>query len=332
MLERTEKNKLSLTLDLAVALLPAIAWSVYLFGARALVLELLCGLFAAGFEFPAQMLILHQPPNRCFSGFALLSGVIASLFLPVSAPLWIAPIVGLLTAALRLPRGYFCHRPVNAAVGSALGCYLMFPSFAKRFTMPFAYFPAYLIQIPDAMVEKYACRTPIDLLMSERIYEDGIFAQLYGFAAGGLAATAALALAFGFGFLAVRRTVKINTTGMYLLTLVVMSAALSPEKVQMINYAWVYILSGGVPLIAFIAVNDYSTSPMRQYGTACALFGVLAALLTVLFRALHFGLPGDLAAVLVANLLAPWLEKITEPKRYYQPNRKHDVKKVKSNE
>lgn len=256
----------------------------------------------------------------------MLTGVIAALFLPVSVPLWFAPIVGVLVAALRLPRVYFCHRPVNAAVGAALAMNLAFPSLAGRFTMPFAYFPAYYINIPAEMAEKYVCKAPLDLLMSGRVYEDGIFAQLYGFAAGGLATAAALALAFGFGFLAVRRTVKVNATGTYLLTLVVMAAALSPDQVQMINYAWVYILSGAVPLVAFIALNDYATVPMRQYGTALALSGVLAGLLTVLFRALRFGIAGDLAAVLVANLFTPWLEKLTQPKRYYQ------MKKVKSNE
>ena len=332
MLERTEKGRFSLTVDLAVALLPVIAWSVYLFGARALVIELLCGLFAAGFEVPVNIFLLRQPPKQSFSGFALLSGVIAALCLPVSVPLWMTVIAGFLVAALRIPRMYFCHRPLNAAVGSAFALHLCFPSLTARFTMPFAYFPAYLISIPDAMVENYACRTPLDLLLNADIYEDGIFAQFYGFAAGGLGTAAVLALVFGLGFLAVRRTVKLNATGAYLLTLVVLAAALAPKQVQMINYAWVYLLSGAVPLIAAVALNDYSTSPMRQYGTACALFGVLAALLTVLFRALRLGVAGDLAAVLLADLATPWLEKLTEPKRYYQPNRerKLGVKRVRS--
>ena len=82
------------------------------------------------------------------------------------------------------------------------------------------------------------------------------------------------------------------------------------------------ILPAAVPFAAFFALNDYATSPMRQYGTALILFGVLAALLTVLFRALRLGLLGDLLAILLADLATPFLEKFTEPRAYYDKKKK----------
>lgn len=322
MLERTEKTKSALCLDVGIALLPAAAWSAYLFGARAIVLMLLCGLFAFGFDIPCSLYIFKMPLKKCLSGFAFLSGVLAAFLLPVTAPLWFAPIVGALVALCRSMRFWFCHRPLNAAVTAAAALCILFPSYMERYTKPFAYFPAFQINIDPALVAEYQCWSPLDLIMKGKLYEDGIYGQLYGLAAGPLGAVGVLCIVFGFGYLIARRIVRIETAGMYLLTLVVMACALSPNTTQMLTYAWFYILSGAVPFAAFFALNDYATSPMRQYGTALILFGVLAALLTVLFRALRLGLLGDLLAILLADLATPFLEKFTEPRAYYDKKKK----------
>lgn len=319
MLERTEKTKLSIGTDLLIALLPVVAWSVYLFGARALVLEALCAAFATLFEFPVQFFLLGMPPRKCVSGFAALTGLIVSLLLPVSVPLWITPIAAAFAVGLRAIRVYFCHKPFNAAVGSALVLHLLFPTLMTRYTVPFAYFPAFRITLKAAMVDHYACLSPMDLLVRGKYYEDGIYAQLYGYASGAIGAVAVLCLLFGFVWLLLRRTVRLHASASYVITLLVMAAALAPKQAAMVNFAWFYVVTGAVPFIAFLALHDYASAPMRHYGTAMTLFGVLAALLTVLFRSLRLGMAGDYLALLLSNLATPWLERFTEPKRYYAP-------------
>ena len=70
-------NKSSLALDLSIAMLPTVMWAVYLFGVRAAVLMILCGLCCAVPDFCVQKFLFRRSTGESLSPFAFLAGVMA---------------------------------------------------------------------------------------------------------------------------------------------------------------------------------------------------------------------------------------------------------------
>ena len=316
---RSPRNKTALGLDLLIALLPAAAWGVYLYGGRAAVLMILCGLCCAILDFPVQKFICRNPVKDALSPFAFLTGVLTAFWFPVTVPLWFCALAALPVVVCRAFYRYFGHRLFNSSIFAAVLLHLLYPQYMGRYTPPFAYFPAFQIELDPALVEYYRVRTPLGILQGGRLYEDGTVPQLYGFASGAIGAVGVACLLLGGVWLLVRKLLSLSATGSYALVILVLSMAFAPDDAEMLNYAWLYLLSGGITLVAIFAMNDPATLPRTPGGKL--LFGGIAGVLTVFFRD-TFGGEGALAAVLVVSLLSPLLERVTRPLNYFETRKK----------
>ena len=319
MFVRSPRNKSALALDLFIALLPAAAWAVFLYGGRAAILMLLCGVCCALLDFPVQKFICRRTVQDALSPFAFLTGVLTAFWFPVTVPLWIAALAALPVVICRAFFGYFGHRLFSSSVFSAVLMHLAYPQYMQRFTPPYAYFPAFEMNLDPALVEYYRVRTPLGLLQGGKLYEDGTIPQLYGFASGAIGAVGVACLLLGGVWLLVRRLLSLSATGAYALTILVLAMAFAPEDAEMLGYAWLYLLSGGITLVGVFALNDPATLPRTEGGKA--LFGGIAGVLTVVFRD-TFGGEGAMAAVLAVGLLSPLLERVTRPHNYYASRKK----------
>ncbi len=85
-----EDSTRSMMLDVCVALVPALTWGVYLFGARALVITFLSVFFSVLFE--AITNTVFKRSQRLYDLSAVVSGLIFALLMPVSIPLWLVPL------------------------------------------------------------------------------------------------------------------------------------------------------------------------------------------------------------------------------------------------
>ena len=74
------------------------------------------------------------------------------------------------------------------------------------------------------------------------------------------------------------------------------------------------LLSGGLLLGAFFMATDYSTSPVTAKGKL--IFGIGCGLLTVFLRYYSGYSEGVSYAILIMNVLAYPIDKITRPRRY----------------
>lgn len=319
MFVRSPRNQSALAFDCCIALLPAAIWAVYLYGERAAMLMVLCGICCAIVDFPVRKFLFRMPLREALSPFAFLTGILTAFWFPATVPLWFCALAALPVVVCRAFFRYFGHRVFNSSVLTAFLMHAAFPQYMERYTRPFAYFPAFEIEPAPAMVEYYRVRSPLDILQSGMLYEDGTLAQLYGFASGAIGAIAVACLILGGVWLLVRQLLSVYATGAYALTVLVLAMTFAPEDAEMLNYAWLYLLSGGIALVAVFAMNDPATLPRTTGGRL--LFGGIAGALTVFFRN-SFGGEGALAAVLVVNLLSPLLEKLTEPRNYYETGKK----------
>ena len=315
------KTKNALALDLTAALIPVSIWAIYLFGARAALLMLICGGCATLLDFLIQKLVLWRRWGESISPFPFLAGVLTTLWFPVTVPLYYPLIAGGIVAVSRHLYIWFGHRIFCPSALAALVLKYLYPFEMTRFTKPFAYFDPFQIEIDPALVSAYQVKTPFDVLMKGTMYEDGAIPQLYGFASGAMGAVGIACLLLGGAWLLYRKVVTWHAPMTYLVTLLTVAMAFAPEELEMTAYGFLYLLCGGVALGAVFSMNDPSATPRTNSGKF--LFGAIAAVLTFAFRK-HFGVDGVLAAVLCCNLLTPILEGLTRQSDYYRL-RKKDV-------
>ena len=174
-------NKTSMALDLSIAMLPTVMWAVYLFGVRAAVLMILCGICCALPDFCVQRFLFRRSVGESLSPFAFLTGVLTMLWFPVSVPLWFAMLAAVPVVVTRSFYVYFGHRVFSPSAFSAALMTLIFSKQMSQFTRPFAYFEPFSWSIDQRLIDAYRVKTPFDVLMGGTIYEDGALPQLYGF-------------------------------------------------------------------------------------------------------------------------------------------------------
>ena len=72
------------------------------------------------------------------------------------------------------------------------------------------------------------------------------------------------------------------------------------------------ILSGGLMLGAIFMATDYATTPVTFWGKL--IFGVGCGLITLLIRNFASYPEGVSFAILLMNILTPYIEKVTRPR------------------
>ena len=312
MFERSEQTRLSLSADLLISLAPLAVWAVFLFGGRAAMLMILCGAFTLLLEIPVRLLKKKRGISL-LSPSAFFTGVLASLMLPVTVPLWMAPLLSVLIVLCRSFTHYFRHRVFNSAVFAVFAASLLFPEYMERYTRPFAYFSAFEMAPSPELVNAYRVFSPLQLLNAGTYYEDGLLSQFLGVASGPIGTVAVLCLLFSFVWLALRKQASLYSSVAYLLTIALLSAAFSPDDIEMVSFSALHLLSGSLVFLAVFAMNDYASAPNPAFRIARLAFGFLAGLMTCLFRSFGWGVAGDYLPVLIVNLLTPLMEKVSDP-------------------
>ena len=84
-----------MAIDLFIALLPAAVWAVFLYGGRAAMLMVMCGLCCTALDFPVQKLLCRANTKDALSPFAFLTGVLTAFWFPVTVPLWFCALAAL---------------------------------------------------------------------------------------------------------------------------------------------------------------------------------------------------------------------------------------------
>ena len=114
--------------------------------------------------------------------------------------------------------------------------------------------------------------------------------------------TCALALIAGGVYLLARRVITWHTPVAFIGTAFVLSWAFGADPVQQ-------ILTGGIILGAIFMATDYVTTPIRTSGRM--IFALGCGIITVLIRFFGSYPEGVSFAILIMNILSPFIDKLT---------------------
>lgn len=306
--------------DVLLALMPATAIGVFVFGLDALWVILTCMVVAALSEAIFQKLMGRE--IAISDGSALVTGLLLALNLPSGAPLWMAAIgAGIAIGLGKQIYGGLGHNPFNPALVARVVLLVSWPVQMTRWPSPISW-----------GIDATTAATPLGVLKDEgasRIvsyfseigapFADG--ADLYqglffGDIGGCIGEISVIALLVGGIYLLYKGHISWHIPVSYIATVFILTYIFWLKDPSRFADPLFHILSGGLILGAFFMATDMVTSPITPKGML--IFGVGCGVLTVIIR-LFGGYPEGVSfSILLMNAATPLIDrwKFTHPKKF----------------
>ena len=302
---RHEDNTRQIMVDVIIALMPALAIAIYVFGPRALTLTAVSAAGCLFFEWLYQRLM--KKPVTIGDCSALVTGILLAYCLPVSSPMWMV-LIGDAFAIIVVKQLY-----------GGIGKNFMNPALSARaFLMSFPVimttWPAIRTKLPlFATPDVVSSATPLASLKQGMMPTASLTDLALGMVGGSMGEISALALLAGGLYLISRKVITFHTPVAYLGT-VALLCFLFPHGNGRVEFMLAELCSGGLMLGAIFMATDYSTSPVTKKGQV--VFGIGCGLLTVFIRFFGNMPEGVSYSILVMNATVFLIEKVTRPRKY----------------
>lgn len=280
----------TIMLDVLIAMIPAAIMSWWLFGFRALAVELVCVASCVASEYLCCLVLKKASTVGDLS--CMVTGLLLAFNLPATLPLWQAALGGVVAIVVaKMMFGGIGQNFVNPAL---LGRIVLMSSFAESMTT----------WTEPRVADVVSSATPLAAAANGDAASYSLWELVFGLHAGCLGETCAVALLMGGVYLVIRKVITPLVPLTYIGTVFVLMWILGENPVYQ-------ILSGGLMLGAIFMATDYVTSPVSKAGKA--VFAVGCGLLTVLIR-VYGSLPEGVSfAILLMNILTPLIERVVKP-------------------
>ncbi len=292
---RSEATTADIMSDVMIALVPATAFGVYLFGLHAALLVLACVVSAVLAEFIYEKMFKLPVTIGDFS--AVVTGLLLAMNLPPELPIWMG-VLGSVFAII-----------VVKQLFGGLGKNFMNPALAARCFLLLSFGASMTRFVYDGVTTA----TPLALLKNGS--EVNLKDMFLGFTGGTIGETSALALLIGAAYLLIKRVISPKIPLVYIGTFAIAIAIYAVVKDKdVVNYVLCEICGGGLMLGAWFMATDYVTSPITPVGKI--IYGIILGLLTFVLRIFGNGAEGVSYAIIMSNLLVPLIEMATKPKAF----------------
>ena len=298
--------------DVVIALLPALAGSVYFFGFRALMVTLISVAACVFFEWSWSKLM--KTDNKVYDLSAVVTGMLLAFVCPVTIPYWTI-ILG----------DFFAIIVVKMLFGG-LGKNIVNPALAGRafmFSWPVLMNTWVKVGFENAAgvisaADAVTAATPMASLHGGTLPEASVMDLFLGNVGGSLGETSALLLLIGFVYLLIRKVLTIRIPLAYIGTVAVL-AFLFPMGNDRLTWMASHLFGGGLMLGALFMATDYVTSPITKLGQI--IYGIGCGVIPILIR--YFGgyPEGVSYAILVMNCCVVLLDRIGRTKKFGTPRK-----------
>ncbi|MEG2455624.1 MAG: RnfABCDGE type electron transport complex subunit D [Oscillospiraceae bacterium] len=295
--------------DVLIALVPALAVSVYFFGIQALLLAVTCVAACVLSEWGYCALLKKQPTVGDLS--AAVTGLLLAMCLPVTMPLYWAALAGVFAAVVA--KGLFGGLGKNlfnpALSGRAL--LVVFPALLSAFQVPGV---SHWVT-PGFAVDAVTAATPLLALKDGTIpIEWSLRDLLLGQRGGSMGEVAAFALLLGGVYLCMRGVISLRIPLSFVGTVALCTLLSAPAGSDPLDWMLYELLTGGLLLGAIFMATDPVTTPVTRWGQV--LFGVGCGGITVLMRYFSPYPEGVATAILVMNAAVWLLDTLCAPRRF----------------
>ncbi len=303
----------NIMLDVIIAMLPALVWSVYIFGFRALTITLVSVVSSVLFEFLYRKIM--KKDNTISDLSAVVTGILLAFCLPVSVPLWM-PVLGSFFAIVIVKQLYggIGKNVVNPALAARVFLFMAFPTDMTTFPEASSKLSPFAINVSNAVSDVKASATPLANLKegAEPVYSK--ISIFFGEIPGCIGEISATLLILGGLFLLFRKVITWHIPVTFIATVAILTFIFPQGNMGNLDFMLYELFSGGVMLGAFFMATDYVTSPVTSKGRI--IYGIGCGAITVFIR-LCCGYPEGVSfAILIMNLFVWYLDKSTKPIKF----------------
>ena len=298
----------SIMRDVLIALAPATVVGIILFGLKALLTVAVCVSTAVVSEFLFNLLAKKKQTVGDLS--AVVTGLLLALTLPAKAGIFEC-IVGSMFAIV-----------VVKCLFGGIGCNFANPAVTARVFLLLSFATVgggSHTAFQD--VDLVGGATPLELVGTEAAEKlPSLLNMLIGNRMGAIGETCAIALILGGAYLVWRKVISWHTPVIYVGTVFALSLLITQSFTETLYH----VLGGGLLLGAIFMATDYVTTPLNKYGKMVFAFG--CGLLTVLIRFFGSYPEGVSFAILIMNIVSPYIEKLCTRKPFGKVVAKNEEK------
>jgi electron transport complex protein RnfD len=312
---RSEESTARIMWSVVISLLPVIGASIYFFGPSALLVLLAS---VAGCLITERL--FGTVRSSLADGSAMITGLLLGLCLPPGFPMWMAFLGGAFGMAFgKLIFGGLGQNIFNPALLGRAFLQAAFP--VAITTWPARSDTWWTLQgdnlaLPfmSPVVDAVTGATPLGKLkFADEPVVTPVQDLLLGTISGSLGETSALLLLLGGVYLAIRGHLNWHIPVSILVTVYAVSGLLYTIGISQFPPLFM-LFSGGLMLGAIYMATDMVTSPVTNKG--CWVFGIGIGVLVVIIR-VWGGLPeGVMYAILLMNALVPFINRVTQPRKF----------------
>ena len=279
----------SVMLDLLIALAPATVAAIVFFGLKAAVIIAVCVGTSLLSEFVFNILAKKEQTVGDLS--AVLTGLLLALNLSTNVTIWQC-VVGSVFAIVivKCAFGGLGYNVVNPAIAARVMLLIAFTDVAGGAMTSFA--------------EIESGATPLAILGGQEGTLPSMLDMLIGNRGGAIGETCAIALLIGGIYLIIRKVITWEIPVVYIGGVFLLSLAFGGDVMNAVYH----VLGGGLILGAIFMATDPVTSPKKCLGKI--VFALGCALITVLIRFYGNYPEGASFAILLMNILCPYVDLI----------------------
>ncbi len=299
----------SLMRDVILAMLPALAVSVWVYGLSVLCVTAIAVVSCVVVEFLIQKYLI-KGPSTVGNLSAVVTGILLAFNLPVDIPWWII-VIGAVVAigVAKMTFGGLGHNPFNPALVGRVFLLIAYPVQMTSFAQPAS----------ADYVDAFAGATPLAALKAKAIEvgDVNLLNMFAGMMPGSMGEIAAAALLVGGLYMLWRRVITwhipVAVLGSMAVFAFIVALAQGGGEALYALPAF-HLLAGGAMLGAIFMATDYVTSPMTPKGMI--IYGVGIGVITMIIRMWGAYPEGMSFAILLMNAVTPLINKYVKPRRF----------------
>ncbi|MBN1819131.1 MAG: RnfABCDGE type electron transport complex subunit D [Prolixibacteraceae bacterium] len=296
-----------------LAMMPALAWSVFVFGFDALRVTLTAVAACIVFEYLIQKFLMKVTPSVT-DGSAIITGILLAFNVPANIPWWIIIIGALVSIGIaKLSFGGLGNNIFNPALVGRVFLLISFP----------VHMTSWPVNIQSG-VDAVTSATPLGLIKESikngQVLSDvlgdvpGTMDMLLGNIGGSLGEVSALLLIVGGIYMLFRKVITWHIPVAVLGSMAIFSGILWLVNPEIFMNPVFHLLTGGAMLGAIFMATDMVTSPMTPKGQI--IYGVGIGIITISIRTWGAYPEGISFAILLMNAVTPLINTYIKPKRF----------------
>ena len=314
--QQSPETTRKLMYGVVIALIPALAASIYYFGMGAVIVTLTSVLSCVAVEYLIQRFILKVKPSIS-DGSAVVTGLLLAFNVPSNLPVHIIVIGAIIAIGVaKMTFGGLGNNPFNPALVGRVFLLISFPVQMTSWPVPTGFKTGYTDAVTGA--------TPLGLLSEGVKNGEAVSAimekipshmqMFYGRMGGSMGEVAAAALILGGIYLIWKKIITWHIPVSILVTVALFTGILWLADPVKFADPLFHLLTGGLMLGAIYMATDYVTSPMTHKGMI--IYGIGIGVITVLIRTWGAYPEGVSFAVLIMNAFVPLLNMYIKPRRF----------------